>query len=1265
MIEAPCAACGTLNRIAEADVPSGARFVACASCKARVALPSKTVFGTSPIPKVPAIPSKTPPPVPARRDQAIDLADLPAPKRPSPLAGLEGSGPVPKSPLAFDSTDLPAPKPRQAPAPPPPPAATSSASLELDDLLPLDLPAPAAKSPRGVEDLPAPRTKPTGAPIDLPAPRARPTPPAMPTARPIDLPAPRPRADTPLDLPVPKPSAPDLPAPKGFFDDLPQPAKASSQARADKPDLPAPKGFFEDLPQPARTDKPDLPAPKGFFDDLPQPAKAGKPGLPAPKGFFDDLPQPAKASSQEKTDLPAPKGFFDDLPQPVASRAVFDDLAAHPHQPIADTPQSDISLDLAPSGSAGNLELGDAGGDSYRDLDLQEPSAKPGIRFQKPSAASQTSQPLPRPLSPAVAAITQTAAELQLEGEASRAAPIATPKPQPRPRDRAAQVAPSRRGRKVALVALLALVVLGAGGFYAYRRYTAAQARKQRDAEQLGLARAALTARGVTHWQAAAAAAAQVIEDDPKNGEALAIEAEAKLAGAIDNGLNGPAQIAGGRKRITDAIEAGYSGPALARAQALSAITQHQPDAAIAKLQPMIAGTPKNGFLLLYLGWAELAKGDAAAAVKAFDGAVAAGPNVKLPALYGHGRAKLMLADIAGARADFTAVLETAKDYIPAMVELAATLPPAQAAQRENDLLAILARPDIKTADPRAVVAAWTLAGDVARQAGRLDVARERYHKALAITPTDLEALTGLASVEMRDGKLEIAQDLIAKATAQQADSPEVKLAAAELAIKQGSLSDADGVLHELAARNPPLPPLLHAQLELTRGHLLEAQGADDDAVAAYEQGATDAGDLDLAPTMSAVEKLGALAQKADDPARAAAYRERASKLLSALDDRAQADPALGLTLGVAYLQAGDAAKAEQTLRRVVEVRDKDIDARIALAKALTTQGLTSEALTQLTAAHAIDKTRADVALELAVTYEAAGRDDDAQAAYTALLAAKDVSTAARARAGRYFARHGDIKSATAQADTILAAEPDNPAGHFLKGIGELADQKLEEARKDLAAAVDSDPDPQYLDAQGHAAEQSATEDSKYYDLAKRAYERATQADPKLFDAFFGLGRVQLATKDFDKAVAPLEAANRLQPSNGEVMFDLGTAARALGQTKAALPWFAAATKATPDRAEAWWELAQIYQDPLINEAKKAADTMSRATRLGAEVEKKTGKRLDWLTEAYYQLGNLYQLPALYNVPAARDAWSKYVSRDPPHDARLKAVQQALVTTLR
>src|SRR5712672_1350971 len=91
MIEATCSACGTLNRVSEANVPAGAKFVTCAGCKARVALP---------LLPGPAAGVSTP------HDSAplIELADLPAPKRSHTLS----SQPPPPTPRTSPATNPPA-----------------------------------------------------------------------------------------------------------------------------------------------------------------------------------------------------------------------------------------------------------------------------------------------------------------------------------------------------------------------------------------------------------------------------------------------------------------------------------------------------------------------------------------------------------------------------------------------------------------------------------------------------------------------------------------------------------------------------------------------------------------------------------------------------------------------------------------------------------------------------------------------------------------------------------------------------------------------------------------------------------------------------------------------------------------------------------------------------------------------------------------------------------------------------------------------------
>jgi predicted Zn-dependent protease len=262
----------------------------------------------------------------------------------------------------------------------------------------------------------------------------------------------------------------------------------------------------------------------------------------------------------------------------------------------------------------------------------------------------------------------------------------------------------------------------------------------------------------------------------------------------------------------------------------------------------------------------------------------------------------------------------------------------------------------------------------------------------------------------------------------------------------------------------------------------------------------------------------------------------------------------------------------------------------------------------------------------------------------------------ARVRAGRFLARTGHVKDAAAQAAPILAAEPENPAGHYLKGEGAIADGKLDEARRELTIAVDGDDDPQYLDAQGRAAEASGTSDPKYYDLALRAYERAIEKAPAMENPQAGTGRIYIARQEWSKAIGPLEAAAKLAPNDDDVKFNVAITSKNLGQPGAAIKWFNAETK---KNARTYWELGQLYQDA---NSGSAAGALEQATRLGAE-EEKAGTKLDWLTEAYYQLGEVQHIA--HNDVAARAAYQHYVDRSPPAGAQLNEARRLLSGELR
>ena len=456
-------------------------------------------------------------------------------------------------------------------------------------------------------------------------------------------------------------------------------------------------------------------------------------------------------------------------------------------------------------------------------------------------------------------------------------------------------------------------------------------------------------------------------------------------------------------------------------------------------------------------------------------------------------------------------------------------------------------------------------------------------------------------------------------------------------------------------------------------GHLLDQQGAHDQAIDAYLASAKLAGDHDLTPTMAAIAKLSERAKQAaeaKDLERERALRARADQLLASLAANAETDLSLAFTLGIAYQQAGDPAKAEPLLRRVLAGRASDADAMFQLGKVLAALRRGGEALAQLEQAHATAPDRAEIGLELARTYEAIGRDADAGKLYVKLLdAAAAPSIELRGHAGKFFVRTGQLALAGEQGEKILEADRTHPAGHYLKGEGLLAADKVDAARKEFSEAVSLERDALYLDAQARATERLSEQrnnDIGLQEAALRAYLAASELAPELFNPQLGQGRLYVARREMAKAVVPLLAANKLKANDAEVAFLLGAAYQGLGEKKTAVQWLVRSTQLRP-RAETAYRLGQLYADPDINQATLAASAFGSATRLAFDEMKKEGAAQPaWYPDALYYYGR-YSLDGSQDEATARRAWEQWLGLKPPPPAgaRRSEVEREMATRLR
>ncbi|MCE9577825.1 MAG: tetratricopeptide repeat protein [Deltaproteobacteria bacterium] len=808
-------------------------------------------------------------------------------------------------------------------------------------------------------------------------------------------------------------------------------------------------------------------------------------------------------------------------------------------------------------------------------------------------------------------------------------------------------------------------MLIGAVGFFMYRRW-----QKRQDAaalldKSLAEAKDELGAGTPGHWAMASSTAQDALELDPGNAEALGIAVVGLYAAVLDEGVDAKARTSQAEGLLQQLISSGGQGDAAEKAQALKSIIEDQPARALERLQPVLARSPNDPDALLFAGWAQLGARAWPAAVTAFDKALAAAPTRPVPALYGRAQAKLALGDRAGARADFDAILAKERDHIGAQVGQAEAAPPGELETRESQLVGLLSRSkeDLAKADPRAIVRAWVLAGDAARQAGRVDAAAERYKKALELAPDDPGALLGQAQVLARSGALEPAADAAARVLARRPDDIDAALVAAEIALDRARPEDAQKLVDTLTARTPPVDaPLQKSRLAVLRGRTLATQpGKEEEALTAFEQARTLAVEGDIAPTLAAANLLGKMvaAQKDKKSPEADALRRRADDLLAPLEARAQNDPAMAVTLGVAYLASDSPDRAEKWLAAAVEKRPKDIEALFQLAEAQAAGNKRDLALATRRRAFDLDPSRADIGLALAREYEDAGRNDDAHELYTKLVQPSTASLDARARAGRFWARLGKIKEAREQGDKIREVDPNNPAGLFLVAEGMLIDKKLDLARRTFQQAVDSEPQPpaQYLDGLGRADEELAkqTEDTRFQEDALRAYTLATKADAKMFNSWAGRARILLARGDWAHAIEALDQAHGIHDTDGDIMFGLGVAHQEQGHDQDAITWLTRSVAIKP-RAEAYYRLGLIYFDR--DQPGQAVAALNSATALGQADEKATGVTVPWLTEAFFRLGDIED--SRNNLAPAARAWRVYLARNPNNRAQVNEVRQRM-----
>ncbi|QQE12635.1 tetratricopeptide repeat protein [Planctomycetota bacterium] len=136
------------------------------------------------------------------------------------------------------------------------------------------------------------------------------------------------------------------------------------------------------------------------------------------------------------------------------------------------------------------------------------------------------------------------------------------------------------------------------------------------------------------------------------------------------------------------------------------------------------------------------------------------------------------------------------------------------------------------------------------------------------------------------------------------------------------------------------------------------------------------------------------------------------------------------------------------------------------------------------------------------------------------------------------------------------------------------------------------------------------------YELAKRAYERATSIDPNHYDAHYSLALMHHLLGEVKEAVSVYLRALTINPKGFEANRDLAAAYMQLKKPEIALNYAIRATQLYTENQEAWTNLASIYA--LLKRYKDAIGCYREAAELG----ELNDRVLLGLGDAHIHLGN-------------------------------------------
>ena len=547
---------------------------------------------------------------------------------------------------------------------------------------------------------------------------------------------------------------------------------------------------------------------------------------------------------------------------------------------------------------------------------------------------------------------------------------------------------------------------------------------------------------------------------------------------------------------------------------------------------------------------------------------------------------------------------------------------------------------DAALADEPGNARALLILAQIEAQRGDSAAARASIGKALVTAPNSIDAALMSAQMDVGEGKRDQAIKVLDDAIKAHPDSIPARYMQLALAVTGGKLDDAKAQLAKMKEIQPKELRTVYgdalvsfASHDYQHAHEAVQQvlaGRPDDLAALYLSGLVDYELGVFSTAEDALRKVVAHSPRNVGARRALAMvylrTGRGSQALDTLQPALRAAPDNAMLLrvaGEAYLATGDAAQAASAYERANRIDSGDMGSKVRLAEVRFAGGDTERAFQDLEQLAAGEKSgiQADIALFFA--HMRKGEYDKALAAADAIAKKQPKSAIPHTLRGLVALAQRDLKSARAEFEKALEAEPEYFAAAYNLATIDIQEGRPQAARERYERMLKSFPRNEQLIlayAQVLAITGASADDVRKqldaavannptslrarlaridFDMRRRDSKNALAAaqaalsaipdDPRLMSA---LGATQVMGGDLNQAIGTYTRLAQLQPQNPLPLLQLAETQAASKDLPAAIQSVRKAIALKPDYSPAYGLLAKLqivsgHADAALADAKR------------------------------------------------------------------------------